>query len=86
MLLPSKEVAWPTHAGDWPEDLLRAVLLEDEYPEAAGEEEECAKHLVERLHDQHMLETNLKTCWEPFFLSMNTQKQPVRKKRAQSIW
>jgi hypothetical protein len=32
---------------DWPEDLLRAVLLEDEYPEAAGEEEESAEHLVE---------------------------------------
>ena len=29
--------------------------------------------------------TDLKTCSVPFFLSMKTQKQPVRKKRMQSI-
>ena len=32
----------------WPEDLLWAVFLEDKDPEAAGEEEEDAEHLVER--------------------------------------
>ncbi len=31
----------------WPEDLLWAVLLENEDPEAAGEEKEDAQHLVE---------------------------------------